>query len=77
MSEYEWLDIFGDNLIDIMQDTRYTQEDLADEIGCYQSMISSYTNKTYIPSLKVALNMSYAFGISLDEFINFYGELIE
>lgn len=77
MTELEWLEIFGDNLRYILEDTRYTQEELADCIGTSQSAISSYINKLYIPSLKNVLNLSYEFGLSVDEFINFYGELID
>lgn len=77
MTESEWLDIFSDNLRDIMEDTGYTQKELADCIGVSQSVISFYANKTYIPNLKSVLNMSYELDVDIDEFINFYGELID
>ena len=77
MSEYEWMNVFGDNLSDLLKEWGGTQEDLAKCVGTSQSVISSYINKERIPSLKNALNMSYEFGLTLDEFINFFGELIE
>ena len=77
MSEYEWMNVFGDNLSDLLKEWGGTQEDLANCIGTTQSAISSYGNKERIPSLKNALNMSYEFGLTLDEFIGFFGEMID
>ena len=77
MSEYEWMNIFGDNLSDLLKEWGGTQEDLANCVGASQSVISSYINKERIPSLKNTLNMSYEFGLTLDEFIDFFGEMIE
>ena len=77
MSVVEWIEIFGDNLSEILKEWGGTQEELAYCVGASQSSISSYVNKERIPSLKTALNMSYEFGLTLDEFIDFYGELIE
>ena len=77
MSEYEWMNVFGDNLSDLLKEWGGTQEDLANCIGTTQSSISSYANKERIPSLKNALNMSYEFGLTLDEFIGFFGEMID
>ena len=77
MSVVEWIEIFGDNLSENLKDWGGSQEDLAYCVGTSQSSISSYVNKERIPSLKTALNMSYEFGLTLDEFIDFYGELIE
>lgn len=77
MSVVEWIEIFGDNLSEILKEWGGTQEELAYCVGTSQSSISSYVNKERIPSLKTALNMSYEFGLTLDEFIDFYGELIE
>ena len=77
MSEYEWMNVFGDNLSDLLKEWGGTQEDLANCIGTPQSAISSYVNKERIHSLKSTLNMSYEFGLTLDEFIDFFGEIIE
>lgn len=77
MSEYEWMNVFGDNLSDLLKEWGGTQEDLANCIGTSQPVISSYINKERVPSLKNALNMSYEFGLTLDEFIDFFGEMIE
>ena len=76
MSELEWLDIFGDNLVSLLRETKMTRRELADEIGVSEVMISYYINKRKIPSFKILLKMAYAFGISLDELADF-GEVVD
>lgn len=76
MSEMEWINIFGDNLIDIMDEKGYTQEQLANETGLTQSTISKYINKKQMPSIKAIVNLAYAFDCTTDELIEF-GDAIE
>ena len=76
MSELEWLDIFGDNLVSLLRDAKMTRRELADEIGVSEAMISYYINKRKIPSFKILLKMAYVFGISLDELADF-GEVVD
>lgn len=75
MSEQQWLDIFGDNLRDILIEQGYTQRDLAEAIGVTESTISRYVRKERIPTIKNLINMSMELGIDLEEFANF-GERI-
>lgn len=76
MSEMEWISIFGDNLIDIMDEKGYTQEQLANETGLTQSTISKYINKKQMPSIKAVVNLAYALDCTTDELIEF-GDIIE
>ena len=76
MSEIEWISIFGDNLIDIMDEKGYTQEQLANETGLTQSTISKYINKKQMPSIKAIVNLAYALDCTTDELIEF-GDIIE
>ena len=76
MSEIEWISIFGDNLIDIMDEKGYTQEQLANETGLTQSTISKYINKKQMPSIKAVVNLAYALDCTTDELIEF-GDIIE
>ncbi len=76
MSEMEWISIFGDNLIDIMDEKGYTQEQLANETGLTQSTISKYINKKQMPSIKAVVNLAYALDCTTDELIEF-GDTIE
>ena len=76
MTELEWLDIFGDNLVSLLEDTHTTQRELADELGVSEATISYYIRKRKIPSFKILLKMAYFFGCSLDELVDF-GEVVE
>ena len=76
MTEIEWLDIFGDNLRDILLDVGMTQSELADELGIDKSLVSRYVNKQYIPNLKTIINIAYILNCDVSELIDF-GEPIE
>lgn len=71
MSELEWLDIFGDNLVSLLREAKMTRRELADAIGVSEAMVSYYINKRKMPSFKILIRMAYAFGISLDELADF------
>lgn len=75
MTEAEWLDIFSDNLIDMLNEQGYSQEELAYETNLSQSTISKYINKKQMPSLKAIINIAYALDCNIDELIDF-GEKI-
>ena len=71
MSEFEWLDIFGDNLRDMLIDANMTQRELADETGLTEATISRYIKKQRIPALRAIVNIAYALGCDTDELIDF------
>lgn len=71
MSEQEWLDIFGDNLRDMLADANMTQRDLADDTGLAESTISQYINKQRMPTVRAVINIAYSLGCDLDELIDF------
>ena len=71
MSEIEWMNIFGDNLRDILKDYNMSQLELADAAGIAEGSISNYINKRSIPSLRNAINISHALGLSMDELLYF------
>ena len=76
MTEQEWMDIFGDNLRDILIEYGYTQEEFADAIKTTRATINRYLNKQQMPSLKNAINMSLELGIPMDELFLFDGRVI-
>ena len=76
MSEVEWINIFGDNLIDIMNEQGYNQEQLADATGLTQATISKYINKKQMPSIKAIINLAYALDCTTDELIEFGDRII-
>ena len=59
MTELEWLDIFSNNLIDILKDQRMTQRDLADAAGLSEGMVSSIINKQKMPGIKTIINIIF------------------
>ena len=70
MSEMEWLDLFGDNLVYIMRHTKTTQRKLAEKTGLSQGTISKYINKQQIPGVKAIVNIAYALDCSTDDLID-------
>lgn len=76
MTELEWIDIFGDNLADMLKDANMTQQELADATGLSKATISAYINKRKVPGLKAVINIAHALNCSVDELIDFE-EMIE
>ena len=76
MTELEWLDIFGDNLQDILKDQNVSQRELANKTGLSESSISNYIKKRRVPSLKALINISYALNFDISDLIDF-GEIIK
>ena len=71
MTELEWLDIFGDNLRDLMEERGYSQRELATLCGLSESVVSNYVNKRSMPGVRAIINMSYELGVDVNEFIDF------
>ena len=76
MTELEWINIFGDNLSDILKDAKMTQQELADEAGLSKAAICSYIHKRKAPGLKAIINIAYALDCSVDDLMDFE-EMIE
>ena len=76
MSEIEWLDIFGDNLVERLEEANMTQKELAEEAMLADSTISQYIHKVRTPSIKAIINIAYALDCDVDELIDF-GDIIE
>ena len=70
MSELEWLDIFSDNLRDLMEERGYSQRDLAEATGLSESAISMYLNKQRIPNVRAITNIVYELGLSFDDLLD-------
>lgn len=71
MSETEWLDIFGENLRDMLIEQDISQNDFANAIGVDKSTISRYIQKQRMPTIKNVINMAYVLRCDVDELINF------
>jgi transcriptional regulator with XRE-family HTH domain len=71
MTETEWLNIFGDNLRDLMLDANMTQRELADDTDLSESAISQYLNKRRVPTVRAIINIAYSLDCSVEELIDF------
>lgn len=76
MTEMEWIDIFGDNLADMLKYAKMSQQELADDTGLSKATISAYIHKRKAPGLKAIINISYSIGCSVDDLVDFE-EMIE
>ena len=78
MSEQEWINIFGDNLRDFIDERGMTQRELADDSGLAESSISDYVNQRRMPTVRAIINLAYALDLSVEEFADFidFGERI-
>ena len=76
MTELEWIEIFGNNLADMLKDANMTQKELADAAGISESMVSDYVHKRRAPRLRSIINIAYVLNCSVDELMDFE-EMIE
>lgn len=76
MSQQEWLDIFGDNLVSILEEQRISQKELSRLTGLSESTISRYINKLQMPNMRAIINISYALNWSFEDMLN-YGSMLE
>lgn len=75
MSEVEFIDIFADNLRDIMKEVGITQSELADESGLSRATINRYLEKQRLPTLKALINICDVLDCDLDELIPTYDQI--
>lgn len=71
MSEREWLDIFANNLQEILCEYGYNQKQFAEAIGVSEATVSAYLNKRKMPGVKALTNISYELGLTFDELMDF------
>ena len=76
MSQQEWLDIFGNNLANILEEEKISQKELSRLTGLSESTISKYINKLQMPTVRAIINISYALDWSFEDMLN-YGDIIE
>lgn len=76
MTELEWMDIFGDNLVDLLKDANMSQRELADASGLSEATISGYIHKRKLPRITAIINIAEALDISIDDLV-FFGDRIE
>ena len=72
MSEVELIDIFADNLRDLMSERGYSQRELERESGINHASISRYLKKERIPTVKALINLAFALECDLDDLVPTY-----
>lgn len=72
MTEIEFLDIFRENLADMMGSTRMNQKDLSSKSGLAESTISRYLTGERMPTLNAFVNLCYALNCTADDLVPFY-----
>ena len=76
MTKNEWRMVFGDNLSDILNDSKVSQVQLAKDSGLSTGGISDYINKWTVPNIPAIINMAYSLDMDVDELVDF-GDRIE
>lgn len=76
MSEQEWLNIFGDNLADMLKTAYLTQDDLSEMTGLSRATISRYINKKQMPGPKALVNIAEALDCDYEELM-WFGDTIK
>lgn len=76
MQESTWLEIFGDNLDEMLKEKNISQRELAQATGISNSTLNRYINKQQMPGVKAIVNIAYALDCDFNELLDF-GSMIE
>lgn len=75
MTEIQWIDIFADNLREIIAESGYSQMEVAEMTGIPQPVLSRYVNKRVVPSVVNIIKLSYALNCDIRDLIDF-GDIV-
>lgn len=76
MTQGEWKTEFGDNLVSLLREKGFSQNQLAKDSGVSIGMISDYVNKFAAPNIFAVINMAYSLDVDIDDLVDF-GEMID
>ena len=76
MTECEWVRIFAENLAEIIEETGYSQNEVAKMTKIPQPVLSRYVNGRVIPSVVNIIKLSYALNCDIRDLIDF-GDIVE
>ena len=76
MTECEWIEIFSNNLTEIIAESGYSQNEVSKMTGIPQPVLSRYVNGRVIPSVLNIIKLSYALNCDVRELIDF-GDIVE
>jgi len=69
LSEKQLADFFADSLREIRNHCKLSLKELSSRIDIPNQTLSSYENKTHVPSMLQAVKIAAFFGLTLEEFI--------
>lgn len=72
ISEIEFIDIFADNLRDLMIEMDMSQADVARESELDRSTINRILNKKTMPTVKAVMNLCYALNCRYEDLMPTY-----
>lgn len=73
ISELEFIDIFGDNLRDLMREVGITQRELAREAGLSESVVSDYLNKRKMIGVRALINICIVLDCEITDILPYGG----
>ena len=76
MTREDWMENFGENLLDILGEKKINQRELSEITGIATSTISDYINAKRMPSAIAVLNISYALDVDCNDLVDF-GDIVE
>lgn len=77
MTEQEFLNIFGDNLSDMICETGIGQNELARAVDVSNATMSRYINKQRMPSLTTFVNICLALNCNAEDLAPMYEYICE
>lgn len=75
MSELDWMDIFANNLRDILAEANMSQRELADAIGVTEAAVSKYIHGRTMPSVKALNNMAHILDVDIYDIL-YFGDMV-
>lgn len=78
MSELEFINIFGDNLRDLMKEAGISQRELARDAGLSEGTVSAYLNKKKMVGVRALINICIVLDCELTDILPYGGyEMVE
>lgn len=72
ISEVEFIEIFADNLRDVMKDVGISQRQLAKEAHITEAALSRYLNKQRMPNMRTFMNLCYVLDCEYSDLLPTY-----
>ena len=76
MTREDWMENFGENLLDILEEKKIRQRELSEITGIATSTISDYINGKTMPSAEAIVKISYAIDVDYIDLLDF-GDTID